>query len=170
MEVRVWDKDTVYPARDRAGVILRHWDPKAGYRYLVIQEQSSKLFGFVKGTIHDHETEMNAAKRELAEEVGLNVDVVDLMRAPKLTVVSHSSNDVCEYTFYLLLVDKLLVCDIDPVEVLCYEWMTLNTLYSLKRAVFTTKILPRLREWERKGMLPLQPLPVWKERSVVKVS
>jgi 8-oxo-dGTP pyrophosphatase MutT (NUDIX family) len=117
---------------------------RCGVRYLCVQQSVNKYWGFVKGGIEDGEIGVQCARRELKEEVGLDIELECLEHALKLATTPDRKYGVRNYTFYLVDVTEELPCTIDQVEISAYAWMDLDTLKRQKKASFTTNIIKKL--------------------------
>lgn len=98
------------PEKSCWGVIFKWIDNHL--LYLIIQENSWLHWAFPKGHVEPWETEQETALREIYEETGLQVNIVDGFR-DTISYIDHTKN-----------IEKTVVLFI-------YEWVSWNVTYIL---------------------------------------
>lgn len=99
------------------GIIIFRNSPR---EYLLVEQSFSKLWNFPKGHVNDGETECETAFREVLEETGLNVDLIDGFRE----VISYDESFDAHKTVVMFLGRPLHmnVC-IPKDEISDYAWL-----------------------------------------------
>ncbi len=114
------------------GAIIAHkFDNE--YKFLLIGSNwkspfKNKLFwGFPKGHVENNETELETAKREVHEEVGLDIKLIPGFRAS--THFSYKKGYILEAVYYAATTESTNV-KIQPSEVNEYKWCNLKDVYN----------------------------------------
>ncbi|MFA6941582.1 MAG: NUDIX domain-containing protein [Clostridiaceae bacterium] len=87
--------------------------------YLIICQKNDSHWGFPKGHVEDIETEYETAKREVKEETGLTINILDNFRVTDKYFVK--GNTMKEVVFFLGKAEDAKVT-IQPEEVTDYKW------------------------------------------------
>ncbi len=79
------------------------------YKFLVISfnHKGKILWGFPKGHVENNETEIETAKREIKEEVGLGVEIISDFRCS--TYFSCEKDVTLEAVYYLAISDSCYI-------------------------------------------------------------
>lgn len=101
------------------GVIIFRKE-KDKIEYLIIRQKNDSHWGFPKGHVEDRETENETAKREVKEETGLTVNILDNFRVTDKYFVK--GNTMKEVVFFLGKVQDPKVT-IQPEEISDYKWV-----------------------------------------------
>ncbi|WP_320046080.1 NUDIX domain-containing protein [uncultured Ilyobacter sp.] len=106
----IWEKSC-------GGIIV--FSEEGQEKFLVIK-QLSGYYGFPKGHMEGNETEEETALREVYEEVGLKVNIIEGFR--ETLDYRINKNIMKEAVFFLMISDEKNVT-LDKNEVLEYEWL-----------------------------------------------
>lgn len=88
--------------------------------YLIIRQKNDSHWGFPKGHMEDRETENETAKREVKEETGLTINILDNFRVTDKYFVK--GNIMKEVVFFLGKAEDPKVT-IQPEEISDYKWV-----------------------------------------------
>lgn len=88
--------------------------------YLIIRQKNDSHWGFPKGHMEDRETENETAKREVKEETGLTINILDNFRVTDKYFVK--GNIMKEVVFFLGKAEDPKVT-IQPEEISDYKWL-----------------------------------------------
>jgi bis(5'-nucleosidyl)-tetraphosphatase len=126
----------IYPSdmkhEKSCGAVVFYTDKSTGSRkYLLILQAKSKVWGFPKGHVADGETEYDTAAREIFEETGLKVEMLNGFR----TSLSYKPKPE-KHKNVVLFLSRALNNDvtIDAKEILGYAWLSFDE--ALKRLTF----------------------------------
>lgn len=98
-------------------VIFRKENDKI--EYLIIRQKNDSHWGFPKGHIEERETENETAIREVKEETGLDISILDNFRVTDKYFVKGDT--MKEVVFFLGKTDESSVA-IQPEEISDYKW------------------------------------------------
>lgn len=111
--------------------------------YLIIRQKNDSHWGFPKGHVEERETEDETAIREVKEETGLTINILDNFRVTDKYFVKE--NTMKEVVFFLGKAESDKV-DIQPEEISDYKWADeglakqLLTYESSKKIMFKANI------------------------------
>jgi 8-oxo-dGTP pyrophosphatase MutT (NUDIX family) len=110
------------------GIIIYRNSPR---EYLLVEQTFSKLWNFPKGHVNDGESERETALREVFEETGLTVELIDGYRE----VISYDESKDAHMTLVMFLGKPLSmdVC-IPKDEISDYAWLCYDA--ALKKIKF----------------------------------
>ena len=136
-----------------SGALVFRYDKEKKLEFLLVKINGGN-WGFPKGHIEENENEIEAAKREIKEETGLDVELYYSDEFKK--VISYITNDgnLKYVTLYLAEVGNDDQVYIDNDEIVDYKWLRLDEAlkvitYSSQRDVLHSA---RLYLFMRKGM------------------
>lgn len=97
-------------------------------KVLLVYEKNSKFWGFPKGHIENDETEIETARRECKEEVGLDVIIDESKRYTTCYLVGNKINK--DVIFYLATVlnDNIVM---QEAEISKYKWCSFDEAFKL---------------------------------------
>ena len=112
-----------------AGAVIFRRDEKGHHQFLVVQhakrsETEKEYWALTKGTLESGETLGQAAKREINEEVGLEVEFIEGFEA----VISYNPESHIHKTVTYFLADAYgQEVQVDGVEIVNYQWLDLDS-------------------------------------------
>lgn len=116
------DEYSSHPKVKSCGAVVFH---KFGseIKYIIIKthEKFGDNWDFPKGNNEDGESETDTANREIHEEVGLNVKLIDNFREEVHYLVKNGQ--ILKTTVYFLGESTGIHVKLDPREVEAYEWL-----------------------------------------------
>ena len=74
---------------------------KSEIKYVIVKEKHGN-FGFAKGHVEGEECEIQTALREVKEETGLGVEIIDGFRYEDSFTFSHRGKQICKQVIYFL--------------------------------------------------------------------
>lgn len=113
----------IFRPRVRGAYVLVTSDDKI----LIIKNSYKKGWTLPCGMIDRHEAEVDGAKRELFEEVGISCDTEDLIFLREYLSTSGFKYD--HQFFYLLKCETAPEVNLDMREVINYKWVSIEELY-----------------------------------------
>lgn len=96
--------------------------------YLLLQAKKHKEWGFPKGHVEEDETEYETAIREVKEESGLDVSVIDEFR---MEIRYTIGDDVCKQAVYFLGHSEDQQVIMQESEIIDYAWVGLERALKL---------------------------------------
>lgn len=99
-----------------------------GYEFLVIQSIRDEYWGFPKGHIEDGENEEKTAKREVLEETGLTIT---LLNGFKRHVFYNVSENIPKEVVYFLAKAQHECMNIQKEEIKAYKWVNFENAFKL---------------------------------------
>lgn len=125
-------------------VIFRNENDKI--RYLIIRQKNDSHWGFPKGHVEERETERETAIREVKEETGLSVNILDNFRVRDKYFVN--GNTMKEVIFFLGKAETSSI-NMQFEEISDYKWaddslaMQLLTYESSKKVLYKADLYIR---------------------------
>ena len=104
------------------GGIIRFKDCNSEYQYLLVKQRHMGIWSFPKGHGHENEEHLDAAKREIYEETGLEISTNPIGR----TRIKRGI-----YFIFDLLVKPNITTIPDTNEISEVKWCTLNEMKDL---------------------------------------
>ena len=101
---------------------------------LMVQQKASMYWGFPKGSRMPHESDEEAAQRELLEETSIRIPINSDQPFMKTN----------KNVFYLIYVKYKLECYIDKTELMNYQWYKLKNALKLYSSKTTKNALHKL--------------------------
>lgn len=154
MNTLKYNHDPATEHRDRYGVIYRtkrkFSEPR---KYLIVKEIGAPgYWGFPKGSQEilnkaQVETEgaqpiwelpSQTAKREIREEIGVDIEEITLKSSPMITVHPNPHCLTRQYNYFIVDIEHQFDCTINKLEIADYRWVSLSELKRLNKATFTT--------------------------------
>ena len=110
-----------------AGCII--FDPTSYDKVIVVYEKNAKFWGFPKGHLEQGETELDAALREVKEEIGLDIEIFDSnYRYPINYYIKEIDVDKTS-VFYLAIPKNNIPLVNQEKEIETSKWLDLVTVY-----------------------------------------
>lgn len=124
-------------------VVYRKLD--TGIEYLVIKSKAHGDWGFPKGHMEKGESEQETAKREVLEETGLSVTLIDEFRT---TVEYTMPNGIPkEVVYYIGKASAEHAVKIQQEEIREYKWLKFNEILRLITFENTREVLRRVNNF-----------------------
>lgn len=116
------------PAKTKEGKIMAYekscgsvlYRTQNEFRILVIKQAQNGNWSFPKGHVEANETEEETAKREVFEEVGIKVDLIDGFRE---TIRYNPRPNIEKDVVYFVADSKLQSVRLQKEEVADYKWL-----------------------------------------------
>lgn len=124
------------------GVVIYRKE-KEKIEYLIIRQKNDSHWGFPKGHVEERETENETAIREVKEETGLDINLMDNFRVTDKYIIK--GNTMKEVVFFLGKAEEGEVT-MQPEEISDYKWADeslakqLLTYESSKKVMFKANI------------------------------
>ncbi len=120
------------------GSVIIHNGPVP--KVLIVKNKNSRSWGFPKGHIERDESERQTAIREVMEETGLKIDIIDGFR--EVSDYYSFGNAKKRVVFFLSMVDTTDIV-LQKEELSAYKWLTVNEAIKLLEFKNNITILKR---------------------------
>lgn len=107
--------------------------------YLVISHKSDKHWCFPKGHVENNESEIETALREVLEETGLNIELVEGFR--KKIKYHTRRNTIKEVVFFLGESDKNQTITLQATEISDFRWASFDKILDMLPHQSSRKLL-----------------------------
>lgn len=129
------------------GVII--YRDRLDTQYLVVKSKANGHWGFPKGHIEETETEIDAARREVKEETGLDVLIHEGFKTIMEYTISETNNR--KQVILFLGTPTSNSVTIQTSEIATYKWATFTDAFNLFEYEDHKKVLKQADEFLRQN-------------------
>ena len=117
--------------RVAAGAVIYRVD-EGENRFLLVYSERNQIWGFPKGHLDEGETEMDAARREIREEVGITeLNFNEAFRAETDYEIERDGERYLKVAVYFLAETPTAEVNVDGEEITQYQWLNLEEALEL---------------------------------------
>lgn len=127
------------------GVII--YQDRLDTRYLVVKSKANGHWGFPKGHIEENETEIDAARREVKEETGLDVQIHEGFKTSMEYTISETN--IRKQVILFLGKPTINSVTIQKSEIAAYKWAKFTDAINLFKYEDHKQVLKQAHEFLR---------------------